>query len=86
MGLNKSELDSVYTGDEPAGEGRSLWQKPKAKDGTKHVKARTLVVVWMVGAGRPRRVDVEAKRTAQSRVVFRAKGSEEPTEQKSEHS
>jgi hypothetical protein len=74
VGLNESELDSVRTGDEPARVGRSLWQKPKAKDGTKHVKARTFVAVGMVGAGRLRRVDVEAKRTDQSKVVFRAKG------------
>ena len=81
MGLNESELDSVNTRDEPARGWRSLWQKPKAKDGTKHVKARNFVLVGMVGAGRPRRVDAEAERTDQSKAVFRAKGSEEPTGQ-----
>ena len=62
MGLNESEPDSVRARGEPAGERRSLWQKLQIKDGTKHVKARTLVVAGMVGAGRQGRVDVEDER------------------------
>lgn len=62
MGLNESEPDSVRARGEPASERRSLWQKLQIKDGTKHVKARTLVVAGMVGAGRQGRVDVEDER------------------------
>ena len=78
MGLNESEPDSVRARGEPARERRSLWQKLQIKDGTKHVKARTLVVAGMVGAGRQGRVDVEDERAVGDRTVFMIMGSEEP--------
>ena len=78
MGLNESEPDSVRARGEPARERRSLWQKLQIKDGTKHVKARTLVVAGMVGAGRQGRVDVEDERAVGDRTVFMAKWPEEP--------
>lgn len=78
MGLNESEPDSVRARGEPAGERRSLWQKLQIKGGTKHVKARTLVVAGMVGAGRQGRVDVEDERAVGDRTVFMIRGSEEP--------
>ena len=78
MGLNESEPDSVRARGEPAGERRSLWQKLQIKDGTKHVKARTLVVAGMVGAGRQGRVDVEDERAVGNRTVFMARWPEEP--------
>ena len=79
MGLNESEPDSVRARGEPARERRSLWQKLQIKDGTKHVKARTLVVAGMVGAGRQGRVDVEDERAVgDNRTVFMIMGSEEP--------
>ena len=78
MGLNESEPDSVRARGEPASEGRSLRQKPQTRDGTKHVKARTLVVAHMVGAGRRGRVDVDDERAVGNRTVFMADGPEEP--------
>lgn len=78
MGLNESEPDSVRARGEPARERRSLWRKLQIKDGTKHVKARTLVVAGMVGAGRQGRVDVEDERAVGNRTEFMTTGSEEP--------
>ena len=80
VGLNESEPDSVHTTGEPAGKRRSLRRKPRTRDCTKHVKAGTLVVVGMVGAGRRGREHVEDERAVGNRTVFMTAGSEEPTD------